>query len=178
MKNKNSCTPSYPKKIFMHLPEKIHLREMLKKDSCCSKPPHPPHNFSNGPSLRSLSRKNSERWVWGRFEREGTILSPVSLPCIFSRFLTLLSERFEQVRVFDVPMSHKLETFRKISSIFLKMRSGGCMHSWGPTPPFPPRGSSHDSCQEPLPLFKEVLTGLVALTVDGLIKELLTVDGY
>ena len=26
-----------------------------------------------------------------------------------------------------------------------------------------------DSCQEPLPLFKEVLPGLVALKVDGLI---------
>ena len=71
----------------MHLPEKIHLRETLTKKKCASKPPHAPHNFSNCPSLRSLSRKNSERWVWGRFEREGTLLYPVSLPCIFPAFL-------------------------------------------------------------------------------------------
>ena len=93
----------------------------------------------------------------------------VSLPCIFSRFLTLLSERLEQVRVFDVPMRHKLETFRKISSIFFKkMRSDEIINEVRLLPPRP-GGSFHDSCQEPLSLFKEVLSGLVALTVDGLI---------
>ena len=48
------------------------------------------------------------------------------------------------------------------------MRSDGCINEVRLLPPRP-GGSFHDSCQEPLLLFKEVLSGLVALTVDGLI---------
>ena len=40
-KKKNSCTPSYPKKIFMHLPEKIHLRETLTKKMRLETSPRP-----------------------------------------------------------------------------------------------------------------------------------------
>ena len=44
-KKKNSCTPSYPKKIFMHLPEKIHLRETLTKKNAPRNLPKPHITF-------------------------------------------------------------------------------------------------------------------------------------
>ena len=44
-KKKNSCTPSYPKKIFMHLPEKIHLRETLTKKNAARNLPTPHITF-------------------------------------------------------------------------------------------------------------------------------------
>ena len=50
--NKNSCTPINPKKYSCYGPKKIHARNLImKKKSCPSKIPHPPHNFSDGPSL-------------------------------------------------------------------------------------------------------------------------------
>ena len=50
---KNSCTPINPKKYSCYGLKKIHTRNLItKKNSCLSKIPHPPHNFSNGPSLR------------------------------------------------------------------------------------------------------------------------------
>ena len=49
---KNSCTPINPKKYSCKGLKKIHTRNLItKKNSCGSKIPLPPHNFSNGPSL-------------------------------------------------------------------------------------------------------------------------------
>ena len=76
-----------PKKNIHALARKNSFKGNVNKKKCGSKPTHAQHNFSNCPSLRSLSRKNREGWVWGRFEREGTLLYPVSLPCIFPAFL-------------------------------------------------------------------------------------------
>ena len=48
------------KNICFKSPKKIDTRKMLTpKNSCGSKIPHPPHNFSNGP----LITKNTER-IW------------------------------------------------------------------------------------------------------------------
>ena len=55
LNEKNSCTPINPKKIFMPWPNKNSYKEFdNEKNSCGSKVPlpPPPHNFSNGPSLR------------------------------------------------------------------------------------------------------------------------------
>ena len=51
---KNSCTPINPKKYSCYGLKKIHTRNLItKKNSCGSKIPLlPPHNFSNGPSLK------------------------------------------------------------------------------------------------------------------------------
>ena len=50
---KNSCTPINPKKYSCYGLKKIHARNLItKKNSCRSKFPVPPHNFSNGPSLK------------------------------------------------------------------------------------------------------------------------------
>ena len=50
---KNSCTPINPKKYSCNGLNKIHAKNLItKKNSCSSKIPYPPHNFSNGPSLR------------------------------------------------------------------------------------------------------------------------------
>ena len=49
-------------KIFMSWPKKIHTRNLItKKKSCDSKIPlpPPPHNFSNGPSLRKRLRETT-----------------------------------------------------------------------------------------------------------------------
>ena len=56
---KNSCTPINPKKYSCYGLKKIHKRNLItKKNSCGSKiPSPPPHNFSNGPSLRWLKIK-------------------------------------------------------------------------------------------------------------------------
>ena len=52
---KNSCKPINPKKYSCYGLKKIHTRNLItKKNSCGSKIPHPPHNFSNGPSLKRL----------------------------------------------------------------------------------------------------------------------------
>ena len=49
---KNSCTPINPKKYSCNGLNKIHAKNLItKKNSCSSKIPLPPHNFSNGPSL-------------------------------------------------------------------------------------------------------------------------------
>ena len=69
----------------MHLPEKIHLRETLTKKKCASKPPHAPHNFSNCPSLRSLSRK-TVRGGCGEGLKEKV---PSSIPSLFLVFFPL-----------------------------------------------------------------------------------------
>ena len=56
---KNSCTPINPKKYSCNGLNKIHAKNLItKKNSCSSKIPLPPHNFSNGPSLMlNLSRQ-------------------------------------------------------------------------------------------------------------------------
>ena len=61
---KNSCTPINPKKIFMLWPKKnSHKQFDNKKNSCGSKIPLPtPHNFSNGPSLRSSHLHAVLKW--------------------------------------------------------------------------------------------------------------------
>ena len=52
LNEKNSCTPINPKKYSCYGLKKIHTRNLLtKKNSCGSRIPLPPHNFSNGPSL-------------------------------------------------------------------------------------------------------------------------------
>ena len=49
---KNSRTPINPKKYSCYGLKKVHTRNVIrKKNSCGSKIPPPPHNFSNGPSL-------------------------------------------------------------------------------------------------------------------------------
>ena len=54
---KNSCTPINPKKYSWKGLKKIHTRNLItKKNSCSSKIPLPPHNFSNGPSLITTKR--------------------------------------------------------------------------------------------------------------------------
>ena len=59
---KNSCTPINPKKYSCYDLKKIHTRKLIaKKNSCCSKIPHPPHNFYNGSSLNVSVRS---RWNW------------------------------------------------------------------------------------------------------------------
>ena len=58
---KNSCTPINPKKYSCYGLKKIHTRNLItKKNSCGSKIPLPPHNFSNGPSLSSFD--THPRW--------------------------------------------------------------------------------------------------------------------
>ena len=52
---KNSCTPINPKKYSYYGLKNIHARNLItKKNSCGSKIPLPPHNFSNGPSLSAI----------------------------------------------------------------------------------------------------------------------------
>ena len=52
VQKKNSRTPINPKKYSCKDLKKIHTRNLItKKNSCGSKIPLPPHNFSNGPSL-------------------------------------------------------------------------------------------------------------------------------
>ena len=52
IKWKNSCQPFNPKKYSCYGLKKVHTRDLItKKNSCGSKIPLPPHNFSNGPSL-------------------------------------------------------------------------------------------------------------------------------
>lgn len=128
-KKKNSCTPSYPKKIFMHLPEKIHLRETLTKKNAPRNLPTPHITFLIVRPYVAWAGKQWEVGVGKVWKRRYPPLSRLS-SLYFSRFLTLFSERLEQFRVFDVPMRHKLETFLKI---FFK-NAIGWMHSWGPTP--------------------------------------------
>ena len=49
LNEKNSCTPINPKKYSCYGLKKIHTRNLItKKNSCGSKIPHSPHNFSNG----------------------------------------------------------------------------------------------------------------------------------
>ena len=51
---KNSCTPINPKKYSCYgLKNSYKEFDNEKKNSCGSKAPPPPHNFSNGPSLMS-----------------------------------------------------------------------------------------------------------------------------
>ena len=53
---KNSCTPINPKKYSCNGLNKIHAKNLItKKNSCSSKIPLPPHNFSNGRSLMCRS---------------------------------------------------------------------------------------------------------------------------
>ena len=50
---KNSCMPINPKKYSCYGLKKIHTRTLItKKNSCSTKIPLPPHNFSNGLSLK------------------------------------------------------------------------------------------------------------------------------
>ena len=54
LNEKNSCTPINPKKYSCYGLKKIHTKNLItKKNSCCSKIPHSPNNFSNDPSLRA-----------------------------------------------------------------------------------------------------------------------------
>ena len=53
---KNSCTPMKPKKYSCKGLKKIHTGNLItEKNSCGSKIPLPPHNFSDGPSLSSVT---------------------------------------------------------------------------------------------------------------------------
>ena len=52
LKEKNACTPINPKKYLFYVLKKNSYKEFDNdKNSCGSKIPPPPHNFSNGPSL-------------------------------------------------------------------------------------------------------------------------------
>ena len=51
LNEKNLCTLINSKKYSCYALKKIHTRNLItKKNSCGSKIPLPPHNFSNGPS--------------------------------------------------------------------------------------------------------------------------------
>ena len=59
---KNSCTPINPKKCSCNGLNKIHAKNLIaKKNSCSSKIPLPPNNFSNGPSLNKLITEDGTR---------------------------------------------------------------------------------------------------------------------
>ena len=61
---KNSCTPINPKKYSCNGLNKIHAKNLItKKNSCSSKIPLPPRNFSNGPSL-TFSYRNFFRYLF------------------------------------------------------------------------------------------------------------------
>ena len=63
---KNSCTPINPKKYSCYGLKKLHTRNLItKKNSCGSKIPLPPHNISNGPSLR-------RKWCWASTSKQTT----------------------------------------------------------------------------------------------------------
>ena len=55
LKEKNSCTPINPKKYSCYGLKKIHTRNLITKKKIPAAQifptPHPPNNFSNGPSL-------------------------------------------------------------------------------------------------------------------------------
>ena len=54
---KKSCTPINRKKYSCKGPKKIHTRNVItKKIPAAQKFPSPPHNFSNGPSLKSTEK--------------------------------------------------------------------------------------------------------------------------
>ena len=78
---KNSCKSINPKKYSCEGLKKIHTRNLItKKNSCSSKIPLPPHNFSNGPSLRGYF--SSDLWLHLTWPE-------VSLPdqtCVLSRW--------------------------------------------------------------------------------------------
>ena len=60
LNEKNSCKPINPKKYSCYGLKKIHTRNLItKKNSCGSKIPLPPHNFSNGPSLNACSVRHA-----------------------------------------------------------------------------------------------------------------------
>ena len=73
LNEKNACTPINPKKYSCYGLKNIHTRNLItKKNSCGSKIPHPPHSFSNGPSLRvEMSFRYLE--VSGKFSKCGNI---------------------------------------------------------------------------------------------------------
>ena len=55
LNEKNSCTPSNPKKYSCYGLKKIHTRNLImKKIPAARKFPPPPHKFSNCPSLSSV----------------------------------------------------------------------------------------------------------------------------
>ena len=55
-------TPINPKKYSCYGPKKIHTRNLIAKhNSCGSKIPLPPHNFSNGPSVSLACRTEPPR---------------------------------------------------------------------------------------------------------------------
>ena len=57
---KNSCKPINHKKYSCCGLKKIHTRNLItKKNSCGSKIPLPPHNFSNGRSLMMDKMQNT-----------------------------------------------------------------------------------------------------------------------
>ena len=57
----NSCTLINPKKYSCYGLKKIHTRNLItKKHSCGSKILFPPHNFSNGPSLKGSGELTAE----------------------------------------------------------------------------------------------------------------------
>ena len=61
---KNSCTPINPKKYSCYGLKKIHTRNLItKKNSCGSKIPPPPHNISNGPSLRLVYNQSQSKTI-------------------------------------------------------------------------------------------------------------------
>ena len=63
LNEKNSCTPINPKKYSCYSLKKIHTRNLItKKNSCGSKIPHSPHNFSNGPFLTRTSTKQTAQF--------------------------------------------------------------------------------------------------------------------
>ena len=79
---KNSCTPINPKKYSCYGLKKIHTRNLItKKNSCGSKIPLPPHNFSNGPSL---SNDVFERRMWTGSEPNSLFNMPWRFQICFS----------------------------------------------------------------------------------------------
>ena len=93
---KNPCTPINRTKIFMLWPKKIHTRNLItKKNSCGSKIPHPPHNFSNGPSLIS-SRSLYQCYFTGNIRQ--LILTPF---CGYCGFLWIRKKTFRPLSLLN-----------------------------------------------------------------------------
>ena len=90
---KNSCTPINPKKYSCYGLKKIHTRNLItKKNSYCSKIPHSPHNFSNGPSLNITGSEKTD------LSTSIVIVSPIKS----TLFTTPAQARLIQVLFFNV----------------------------------------------------------------------------
>ena len=123
-KKKNSCTPSYPKKICMHLPEKTHLRETLtKKNAARNLPTHHITFLIVRPYVAWAGKTVRGECAEGLKEKV-----PSSIPSLFLVFF-LLSYFiiWTPWTVQSIWCSNETQVRDISQNIFLKMRSDGCI---------------------------------------------------